>query len=337
MTIRFAFAGFRHGHIQALYELAGRREDCRIVAAGEEDAATREKLKTDGSIHITHESLSRMLAEVECDVVAVGDYYGRRGAILIEALQRGRHVISDKPICTSLRELEQIASLSRDRQRAVGCQLDLRDRGTYRRARELIRDGTLGEVTAVTFDGQHPLMPGVRPGWYFEAGKHGGTINDIAIHGFDAVAWMTGRRFAVVNAARNWGTGTRTSRDFPDGAQAMLTLDNGAGVLAEVSYFAPASMGYALPSYWQFRIWGSRGMLECDLRGHVTLYMEGEREPRAVEPLPDRPGGYLEAFLAEVRGELAELSPSTAQVLESSRVTLKTQEAADRSLTNVPL
>ena len=53
-----------------------------------------------------------MLDEVECDAVGVGDYFAKRGSIAIEALKRGKHVISDKPLCTSLDELAQIRELS---------------------------------------------------------------------------------------------------------------------------------------------------------------------------------------------------------------------------------
>ena len=51
---------------------------------------------------LTHDDYRRMLREVECDAVAVGDYFARRGEIVIAALEAGKHVIADKPICTKL-------------------------------------------------------------------------------------------------------------------------------------------------------------------------------------------------------------------------------------------
>src|ERR1043166_6361363 len=99
--VRLAFAGFRHGHIFSLYNLAKDRPDIEIVAACEGDERTRTDLAATGKAAITHSSYKEMLDAVSCDAVAVGDYYGKRGAILIEALKRGKHVISDKPICTS--------------------------------------------------------------------------------------------------------------------------------------------------------------------------------------------------------------------------------------------
>ena len=192
--IRIAFAGFRHGHIGDVYRRLQNRPDAEIVAACEEDAATRAALAAEGRFAITHESFEAMLSDVPCDAIAVGDYYGRRGRLLIRALESGRHVLSDKPICTRLEELDRIAALAGDGKRSVGCQLDLRDYPACRAARAAIQAGEIGEVHAVSFNGQHALAYGTRPGWYFEPGKHGGTINDIAIHAVNAVPRITGRR-----------------------------------------------------------------------------------------------------------------------------------------------
>ena len=106
--MRFAFAGFQHGHILSLYELVEEGEGLEVVAACEEDGEVREKLKAGGHVDITYGNVGEMLDEVDCDVVAIGDYYVRRGSLIIEALERGKHAIIDKPICTSLKELEEI-------------------------------------------------------------------------------------------------------------------------------------------------------------------------------------------------------------------------------------
>ena len=102
--IRFAFVGFRHGHIFGLVRAVQEHAETEVVAACEEDGTTREVLAEDELIKITHDSFGSMLAEVDCDVVAVGDYYTKRGGLMIAALKAGKHVISDKPICTSVEE-----------------------------------------------------------------------------------------------------------------------------------------------------------------------------------------------------------------------------------------
>ena len=330
-SIRLAFMGFRHGHIFALYDLARLHSEVEIVAGCEEDAETRQSL-AGTNYAVTHDDYARMLDEVPCDAVAVGEYYGKRGAVIIEALRRGKHVISDKPICTSLEEYETIVQLSREKGLAVGCQLDLRENPAMIGLRNAVREGLIGEVVAVSFTGQHPLKyKSGRPDWYFEEGKHGGTINDIAIHAIDYLPWVTGHNFARINAARGWNARLPQAPGFQDGGQMMLTLKNGAGVLGDVSYFAPDSFNYAVPQYWRLTFWGTEGVLEGGLNVPLVLHRNGETEPRTL-PLPEpTPGAYLHSFIKEVRGETEGVTLSTIDVLEAARVTLLIQREADKA------
>jgi len=336
VATRFAFVGFRHGHI---FDLLKRVQDdprCELVAACEENPATRAELEPSGKVKITHERCDRMLAEVQCDAIAVGDAYGLRGDRAIQALQAGKHVISDKPICTSLEQLKRIAQLAAKSKLCVGCQLDLRDNGPLRTARRLIQAGEIGEVQTVDFSGQHPLNLGVRPQWYFEPGMHGGTINDLAIHGIDVVSWIAGRTFAEVVAARAWNAKTPQFPHFQDAAQAMLRLDNDGGVLFDVSYLSPDGL-YGLPYYWRFLIHGTRGVIETVIGSDkLMLVHHGEKSPTYVNADPGRPGGYLQSFLDEIAGHPEDAELTTPEVIATQAVVLTAQQAADQGKTNVP-
>jgi len=329
MVVRFGFAGFRHGHIFGLYNLVRQRKDTVVAGSCEEHPPTRGLLEGQG-IEVTHDNVDAFLEETDCDVIACGDAYGRRGNVLIRALGSGRHVIADKPLCTRLSELDRIETLVRERNLRVGCQLDLVDLAPYQTLRRIIRQGTIGEVHAVSFAGQHPLNYGERPSWYFEPGMHGGTINDIAIHAVDAIPWLTGLDVAGVTAARAWNARLKEVPFFQDGAMLMLRLSNDAGVLGDVSYLTPEDFGYAMPSYWRFHVSGSEGHAETWCKAEsVTVYRKGSDSVRE-EPLePDRPGGYLDDFLADIEGKPDPDGLSTGRVLRSARVALLAQEAAD--------
>lgn len=336
--LRIAIAGFRHGHIFALHQHALQRDDVEIVATSEEDEATRASLLAGKKVAITHSSHTAMLDSVPCDVVAVGDYYGGRGAILIDALKRGKHVISDKPLCTSLDELGQIEKLARESGLVLGCMLDLRDSALVLELRRQIRQGAIGEVHAISVGGQHPLLYGTRASWYFEPGKHGGTINDIAVHALDAIPWITGLRFTEINCARAWNARLKEVPHFQDAAQLMLTMNNGCGVLGDVSYFGPDACGYGIPQYWRMSFWGTGGMIEGSYNAkELTLYKRTEKTPQIIPATATRPGAYLASFLSEVRGEKQDLHLSCAEVVAASRLALCVQQAADRKLVQVRL
>ena len=331
MKTRFAFAGFRHGHILDLLTGVEERADAEVVACCEEDAAAREDLAAKGRVKITHTDFAAMLREVECEVVAIGDYYAKRGTLVLAALRAGKHVLSDKPLCTTLAEQEEIERLAAERGLVVGLQLDSRGYAALRKLREIIRGGEIGEVATIRIDGQHPLLLGTRPGWYFEPGKHGGTINDIGIHAFDFVPWMTGLRWREVNAARCWNAKAREFPHFHDCAQFLATLDNGAGVLADFSYLAPDTLGYKLPHYWHIVVHGTRGLVETNLFAkELTVIKDGSTAPETVPAGDDRTRGYIEDYLQELRGNVAMSDLTSAACLQASRLALEAQLTADR-------
>lgn len=325
--MRIAFQGFRHGHIRSLYKLVQRHPDCEFAGAAEDDPTARAELSE--IVEFTHDSCAALLKEADCDAIAIGDYYGRRGELAIAALTAGKHVICDKPICTSLTELAEIERLAKEKNLAVGCQLTFRNLGIMRTIRETIAAGTIGTVQAISFTGQHPLNYGNRPGWYFEEGKHGGTLNDIAIHGIDCIPWITGLQFDTVAAARTWSSNRVPG--FNDCAQMMNTLSNGAGVIGDVSYLAPDSIGSKHDHYWAFLVWGSEGLLDMRVsRSTLTLSRNGDKEAVAL-PLQDGDAAaYMDGFLLSAKGETNPLLPSTADVISAARTALETQAAADQ-------
>lgn len=338
MSMSVAVMGLRHSHIYDLITRVAVHPELELAAVCEEDEATREQVVARDVCPNVFSSYSEMLDNVECDIIGIGDYYGKRGVIAIEALRRGKHVLSDKPICTSLEELAEIESLAKAQNLSVGCQLDMRDNANFRALHQIVQDGEIGEVHAIGFGGQHPLSIKTRPGWYFEAGKQGGTINDIAVHAIDLIPWLTGAEFTTVNSARTWNAGLSEAPDFHNAAQAMFTLSNGCGVLGDVSYLSPDSHGYALAHYWRVTLWGSGGMAETNINASgVMLYKNGENEGRNVPPAEPTPGGYLRDFLADIKGEQSFGRLSTSDVFRASRTSLLAQHAADNNLYNVTI
>lgn len=330
MTHRIAFAGFRHPHIMGLWARAKEHPDCRIVAAWEGDAATRQQLETDTDVELTHASFEQMLDESDFTIVAIGDVYGHRGALAIAALEAGKHIICDKPISTSLEELEKISQLAEQGSLSVGCQLDLVEMPSVQGLRKVITDGTLGSICTITIGAQHPLRFDSRASWYFEPGKHGGTINDIGIHIFDLVPWLTGSNWKMLLSARTWNAKAVEAPHFKDCAQFLSILENGASCFADVSYLAPDKLGYELAHYWRITVHGTKGMAEISYGDpSVLLVTDEDAEPRKI-PAPEGPcPGYLEDFLQEIEGSPSKTGLTTQRILAASRQALDAQAVAD--------
>lgn len=328
---KLSIAGFRHSHIFDLKTRAEASAAVELVATCEEHLS--DSLWPAGEAKPTHDSFQELLDNVDCTIIGLGDTYGRRGAQAIAALRAGKHVISDKPLCTSLKELDEIESLVREKGLQVGVMLDMRDSGQLKTLRSLVREGRIGEIQTIHAEGQHPLMLGKRPSWYFEPGQHGGTINDIAIHAVDMIPWVTGLEVSAVSFARCWNAKASDFPHFEDCGQFALQLSNEAGVLGDVSYLAPDGCGFTIPNYWRFTLHGTKGILE------VCKNVEGVRfaddTSSGLETIPvgaGRAGGYLEDFLAGIEGRTVhEDQLSTADCLKATRTALEIQAAADQA------
>ena len=328
--LRIAIAGFRHGHI---FDLLGRIEaspGLSLSATCEENYAA--SLMPAKEMNPSHTDFDAMLATVDCDIVALGDCYGNRGSQAIRALQAGRHVLADKPLCTSLAELDEIESLVREKNLCIGIMLDMRDHGNLIVLREVLASGRIGEVQTVSFSAQHPLMWGRRPAWYFEPGLHGGTLNDIAIHAMDFIPWVTGLSIAEVVAARTWNAKATEARHFKDCGQFLLRLSNGGGVLGDVSYLAPDQCGYAIDNYWRITVHGTRGFAETSYnRPGITVADDTSAEPEIIPPAASHPGGYLEDFLADVSGCPRKGGLDTPSCLRVTRQALQLELKSQKS------
>lgn len=331
----FAFAGFGHDHIRSLHKRVVERDDLTFAGAAEPDADLRAGAESAG-IPVAHADLDEMLDAVDCDVVAIGAPFGDRGALAIRALERGKHVIADKPLCTRITELDDIRRLARENDLRVGCMLTQRGSATSAGVRHLIHEGRLGDVHAVTFGGQHPLNLDTRPSWYFEPDRHGGTITDIFIHAADSLPWITGRAWDRVLAARCWNALAPEHPHFEDGAQLMMTLEGGCGILGDVSYFMPSKGGYSLPYYWRTTFFGSRAIAEVSaVSDRVDLTVDGQVVSGPPECPP--PLTYLDGFLADIAGTATDDHLTTDAVLNAHHVALTTQHAADSKTFDVPL
>lgn len=336
--MNLVFVGFRHRHTAEIYAEAMRDPDVTVLGAWEPTQIGRDLAEGTG-IEFNYPTLEAVLTDERVDAVCLGGCYGDRGGHAIAALKAGKHVYGDKPLCTSLDELVEMEKLAKEKNLKIGCYLILRFMNGMKTIREMVARGDIGEIGAVNMTAQHPLQYGTRPMWYFEEGKHGGTINDIAIHGVDLVRFLTGLGVKNVTAARTWNHFATKAPDFKDCGQFMAELDNGAGFMADVSYAAPASCGFALETYWRMTIWGTKGVIEYKMKSGLAASAIDGDDGALLQVALDGGNGFVASekekydvtgvgeFVKELRGENALIN--TADVIRTSRDVLMIQAAAD--------
>ncbi|MGI5820066.1 MAG: Gfo/Idh/MocA family protein [Armatimonadota bacterium] len=319
MPLRIAAVGFRHGHVASFIKQAQALEYCELVGVVEESDDDLSILEKAG-LERTHASFDELLDDVEFDVVATAEYYARRGSVIIRALEHGKHVICDKPMCTSIDELRRVKHLCAEKDLEISMQLSMRFSAAYQTMRRVMQEGELGDFLAATAFGQHPLgYPDTRPGWYFEEGKHGGTINDIFIHGADMLRYCTGQEFETVVAAETWNESLPEVPFFQVGAQCMMTMTEGPRVMADVSYMPGRG--------WQFYVTGTRGYLAVE-GGSLLMRPLGEGDT-VIEADADLPfSSPFEDFVSHLEHGTERFLPMD-DIFRSQMAVLAAQKAAD--------
>lgn len=323
--MNIAFAGFRHSHIFGLYSSVLENKESNLVGCFEENEDAKKAAQSSHNVEFNYNSYEEILNDSNVDAIAIGDYYSKRGKMVISALQAGKHVICDKPICTDLAELEEIEKLVKEKNLQVCCMLDLRYMSQISKVCELVDNGEIGEIINASFTGQHCLDYGNRPGWYFEEGKHGGTINDISIHGIDLIRFITKKNLTKVNYAKVWNAFADKEPNFKDCGHLVVEMD-GISLMADVSYAAPKFDGI-MPTYWDFYLWGSKGMINFNLKSNeIHIFKTEEEIIKCDEIKPD----YLNAFMKEINGEKTIMN--TYDILETQRQVLLIQQFADKNI-----
>lgn len=318
------FYGFRHGHIFTLYDMAKKSPDIGNIYCIEDNAEARKAASDGHGIEFLDMSYEEAFEKLSFDAVAIGGRYGDRGCAVIEAMRHGKHIIADKPVCISLSELSEIERLSKEKSLKLACMLDLRYMPSAVTAKRIYESGKYGKICNISFDGQHCIDYANRPSWYFEKGMHGGTVNDLGIHGVDLVRHIFGVEFLKTDFADVRNRYAYRHKDFCDCAIFVCTVSGGAKVMADVSYSAPANQS-AISTYWQFRCWMEKGMMLFSWNSSdVTVYDSDGNAVTYAGTVSE--GDYLSDFVSEIRQGG---NSFTESVIASSKACLGIQAAAD--------
>ncbi|MFH0939522.1 MAG: Gfo/Idh/MocA family oxidoreductase [Planctomycetota bacterium] len=325
--MKVAISGFRHSHTNAITQQIRQYPQLQIVAASESHPEACQEIIKSSGVTITHPSLDAMLDSVEFDALVIGDVFVDRGAQVIKALQAGKHILADKPLCTRLDEMEQIRALAKKQNRSVLVAFTLRYHASWQTARKMLRDGAIGTIATGNVLGQHGLNYQVgRPAWYFEKDRHGGTIVDLMVHGIDSLYYLTGQPVVEVIAARAWHVEPDEAPFFQDVAQAFFRLKNDIGITMEASYKTPRGHN----PVWEIHLWGTAGDIVILSSGQITLRRHNEPAQQLDSKIENKTN-IVEDFIGEtmgLSGHQQELT--TAESLDASEKAVLAQVAADK-------
>jgi len=137
-----------------------------------------------------------MLAKSGCDAVVVSTRDASHAGYIIKALQAGKMVVSEKPLCVNAEQARQIVRAQQQTGGLVYVTHNARYGAPETTVHKLLREGAIGQVLTMTF---HELLDR-RHGadyfrwWHRNKSNSGGLLIHKASHHFDLLNWWAGSK-----------------------------------------------------------------------------------------------------------------------------------------------
>jgi len=142
-------------------------------------------------------NIEELAAAPDIDAIFIATPNADHHAMVLAAARAGKHVLCEKPLALSMRHGREMVDACRSAGVILRVAFQIRLEEILIRVRELVRDGTLGELRAVTFERIAPLR---QHGAWRDDPRQGGVLFDVAVHLLDQVRWLTGLDIREVSA-----------------------------------------------------------------------------------------------------------------------------------------
>ena len=218
-----------------------------------------------------------MLDAEKPDVVGIHNANSLHAEPIIACLGRNMHVIAEKPIATTLTDLERVRRAVETSQAKFTSLLPMRLLPPYLALKQIADSGELGEI--VQMDAQKSYQVSAdRPEWFYKRETYGGTMAWIGIHMIDLMIHISGRDMTEAFGFQNH-IGFPDTGDTENVTGTVFRLDNGGVALLRMDYLRPKSAGSHGDD--RLRLAGLKGIAEYMEATGVTV-LSGQRARREV-------------------------------------------------------
>lgn len=226
-----------------------------------------------------------MFAKETLDVVGVCNTNGRRSEVALAALERGWHVVAEKPIAINRADLEQLRAATSREGLGFTSLLPMRYETELYTMGMMVAEGAIGEVLLMS--GQKSYKLGSRPEWFKQRELYGSTMLWIGVHQLDLMHWISGQRFTSVYSyeqnVRATGYG-----EMENICGAVMQLANGGVATLSMDYHRPDSASTHGDD--RLRVVGTKGILEYRLGDGLIFLRDGgsaiEKPPLREPEMP---------------------------------------------------
>lgn len=298
-------------------------EGSRTIAVCDSDPKALAAITQRHSRLKQYDNAEDLLGDPEIDIVSIASYDDVHADQAIRAIEAGKHVFVEKPLCLRKEDAVAIrAALNSNPEVQLSSNLILRMSPRFCDLRQRVSAGELGTLFHVEADYLYGRKHKLTDGWRGQVDDYSVLLGG-AVHMVDLLRWVMNDEVVAVAACSN-GIATReTQFRYDDMALGLLRFSSGA--VGKVS----ANFACIHPHYHQLAIYGDQGSF---INGpeQATLIRSTPKGPQTESintPYRTLPKGLLiESFVASIRGSVAPLVTAD-DVFKTLSVCFALQEA----------
>jgi predicted dehydrogenase len=229
------------------------------------------------------------------DVCTPNNYHA---PLSIAALNAGKHVICEKPLAPTPREIRDMIAARDASGKLLMTAQHFRFRGSSKALKAEIDAGALGDIYHARCWMLRRAAAPTRPGFIMKKHSSGGPCIDIGVHILDLTLWMMGnpKPAAVTGVARAelahqpgafsvWGGPIPAEFDVEDFAAAFVRFENGATLVLEVSWLLHHDTGGEDMQMWLYGAQGGSHWPKCEV--YNSNYQTQQMYNRALQVTRD--------------------------------------------------
>lgn len=291
-------------------------DDAEVVAVASPNTAG-EFVAESGLEAEAYGSAEELMERADVDAIDVCSPTSTHRPVVEAAADRGLDVFCEKPIAGTLADAHAVADAVTDAGVTLMVGHVLRFFPQYVRARELVRDGGIGDPGVARARRLSEFPSWGRGNWYADRDKSGGVLVDLAIHDVDFLRWVVGDVDRVFARRSVWEGGEH--------AHATLRFDDGAVGYVEAGWSLPPGQGLVQ----SLELAGDDGLLEVDGDDAAVTTLTDDETSVASPVAKDGYQHQLEAFVDSLRTG-SEPPVTAADAIESLRVSLAATRSAEQ-------
>lgn len=269
-----------------------------------------------------YNDVNKLLDDPALEAIVISTPVYTHFELINKAIERGKHVFSEKPLGRTAAEAEKIVEATEKKGIKLGVGFHLRFHVLHRKAKELINDGYFGNVNLIRMQ-NHLNYPEIEGAWRQDPDKSGGggPSIDVGSHHIDLMCYLTESEVVEITAI---AANQVHHYKVEDISIILLRFENGTLGMMDLSWNIPNRFNV-------FEIYGTNATLYCEktvgpFKNPYGRLLKGDSVEELKPKYEDTYTLEIEAFAKWV--EFNESFPVTGvEGLKNNRLLEKVNEA----------